>query len=75
MLERLNRKVTKIMATQEEINTYVQEINGAVDGLVGDFERFAAEHPDIDTSGLRSAVDRLKALDAERPAPEPTPEG
>jgi hypothetical protein len=74
LLLHINRKVNKIMATQEELNGYAQAISEAVDGLRADFEAFAAAHPDLDTSALSAAVDRLKALDAERPVVEPTPE-
>jgi hypothetical protein len=74
LLTRLYRKVDKIMASQEELNGYAQAISEAVDGLRADFEAFAAAHPDLDTSALSAAVDRLNALDAERPVVEPTPE-
>jgi len=76
LLQSLNRKADRIMATQADLDALVSRIDSAVAGIRTDIEQIKAAHPDIDLSGLEQRVASLEGLDAENPqAPvEPTPD-
>lgn len=70
-LEKIDRKVSTLMATQEQLNALVERIDTAVAGIRQDIEDIKANHPEIDLSSLEERVAGLEGLDAENPEAEP----
>ncbi len=62
------------VATQADLDAFATRVTTAVEGVRGDIQRWIDAHPELDTTGLESAVASLEALDAERPEPTPEPE-
>lgn len=70
----LNRIEGIAMTSQADIDNLTTEISTATDQITTEIATLQASNPGVDTSALRAAADKLKALgDTNAPAPTPAP--
>lgn len=68
-LERIERKVDRIMTQQEDLDAFVARIDEAVAGIRQDIADLKAANPAVDFTALEERVAGLEGLDSENPVP------
>ena len=61
-LDKLTRKVDKLMSQQDEINADVAELQAANTNIVAEIAALQAANPALDLTGLKAAADQLSAI-------------
>jgi peptidoglycan hydrolase CwlO-like protein len=61
-LAELHAKVDALMSQQDEINTDVTELQAAVAAIADEIAALKAANPELDLSGLETAVAAVQAL-------------
>lgn len=70
-LEEIDRKVSRIMTQQEDLDAFVERIDAAVAGIRQDIADLKAANPAVDFTALEERVAGLEGLDAENPQAQP----